>query len=87
MRKLRESKFLLVAGSLIGAIFIILGCFSIFSSLGVVRDIVVGFLYICAGLIIFPPFDLLLEKKLNLNMPGWLNGLLFLLFMIVAEII
>lgn len=85
MKKLRESNILLVIGSILGAFFIIAGVFSIISSLGVINDIIRGVLYLFAGLIIFPPFDLLLEKKLGLNIPAWLNGLLFLVFMTIAE--
>jgi hypothetical protein len=88
MQAIYQNKVALVLGWLIGALIVIIGFFTIISNVGInySKGLYSGIFYLLAGLIIFPPFDKILgEKILHRSVPGWLNGLLFLIFMLIAS--
>lgn len=87
MQAIYKNKVSLLFGWLIGTVIMIIGAFTIISNMGInySKGLYSGIFYLLAGLIIFPPFDKILgERILHKSLPGWVNGLLFLIFMIMA---
>ena len=88
MKNIKDSKFALLFGWLIGAVIMVLGFFAIISNVGInySKELYSGILYVMAGLIVFPPFDKVLQEKIiKKKIPGKVNGLIFLVLVIIAE--
>ena len=76
-KKNKENSVFLVLGYILSIFFVIIGIAMVAGDLNNTMGVISGILYAVAGIVIFP----------KVKLKYWLKGLLFLLFIIIAEII